>query len=697
MALKNKKGRPSTNLRDYYKKYSKEELDSAYLLLPIKDQLLLQKIYGKDLSSVDFSKISSQEKSRMYYIRKKLTKILDGTTSKEELIKRQSQSERVLSIKAYFYGYDWNIVEKAFEYLPQKSKELLIEAYGERLDEVKGFMKMPNYMRQRVRRARQKMKELVKKIENNEPIEMKKQQEEKKEEKEEPLLEYLKDFSPEQIQQGIEILPPNSQLLLKKAYGNDLSSININQLSADEKKRLLRLKRKLKHRIKTNYKPKRKDIRYHSLYDVFKMYSKEEIDKIVLSLDLKSLKLLRKTFGTTFEEDNHYFELSQEEKQELTNIREVIKRKLKETKQRPKKVQQTRTKKEVRSSKKSSTTKRVENKRSSYRPLSRIQEIRFIKKVKLSYYEDVEEDLQKKYLKYYFEVYPAKGEKYKNIIQEIKKVIKELEEEKDFERCVEKKKTLEDLRQKQQNLLKQYIEESKKQRDKFLVSNEGLIFLVANNYNNRDLVEELISEGHFGLMRALEKFDVEKGNKFSTYATRWIFQSINRFLKSKEKTIRIPEYRETEISKMNNTIDVLTVELSRNPTIEEIAQETGWPTEKIEELLENKYQFSSITNLSQTIFDDSETDLESILGTRDEQFQKVEDEIYFDEVLALLKKSYLTDQEIMIIEEIYGLGHTVKETSLQTELSEARISLIEQSALKKIRSNMNIQTYLKKY
>ena len=148
---------------------------------------------------------------------------------------------------------------------------------------------------------------------------------------------------------------------------------------------------------------------------------------------------------------------------------------------------------------------------------------------------------------------------------------------------------------------------------------------------------------------------------------------------------------------MNNTIDVLTVELSRNPTIEEIAQETGWPTEKVEELKENEYHFSSITNLSQTIFDDSETDLESILGTRDEQFQKVEDEIYFDEVLALLKKSYLTDQEIMIIEEIYGLGHTVKETSLQTGLSEARISLIEQSALKKIRSNMNIQTYLKKY
>lgn len=685
---RDKRGRPSINLRDYYKIYSKEELESAISLLPKKDQLLLQKVYGKDLSSVDFSKISPQEKSRMYYIRKKLTILLNGSISKEKLIKRKNQSERAQSIKVYFSEYDWDMVEKAFEYLPQKSKELLIEAYGEGLDEINGYMQMSNNMKQRVTRARQKMKKIIKKIENNEPIEIKKDKKVHKEKKEKSLLEYLKEYSTEQIQQGIENLSPNCRLLLKKAYGDDFSSININQLSEEEKKRLLRIKKKLKYRIKTNYKPKRKDIRYHSLYVFFEAYSKEEIDKIVLSLDLDSLKLLRKTFGSTLAEENHYFELSNDEKEELKNIRDLMKRKLQESRQIPKKKNPTKI---------SSNTKKVEKKRFSYRPLSRIQETRFLKKVKLSYYEDVEEDLQKKYLKYYFEVYPAKGEKYKNIIKEIKKIIKEIEEEKDYERCIGKKETLKQLRQKQQSLLKQYIEESKKHRDKFLMINEGLIHSKTKRFYNRDLADELTSEGQLGLMHALKKFDIEKGYKFSTYATGWISQSISRFFKSKEKIIRIPEYKETEISRMNDTIDRLTVELSRNPTIEEIAQEIGCTTEQIEELLENEYQFTNIANLGKRLFDDSGDDLESTLGVRDEQFQKVEDEIYFDEILAFLKKSYLTDLEIMVIKEIYGLGHTEKEISLQTGLSELRISLIEQSALNKIRSDIKVNSYLKRY
>ena len=122
-------------------------------------------------------------------------------------------------------------------------------------------------------------------------------------------------------------------------------------------------------------------------------------------------------------------------------------------------------------------------------------------------------------------------------------------------------------------------------RNHMIQANLRLVVKIAGDYNNFGLpLMDLISEGNIGLVKAVERFDPDKGGKLSTYAAWWIKQSIKRALANQGKTIRLPVHLVDKIAKMRKITAALAEELEREPTDEEIAYQMGLPTHKIAHL-----------------------------------------------------------------------------------------------------------------
>lgn len=240
-------------------------------------------------------------------------------------------------------------------------------------------------------------------------------------------------------------------------------------------------------------------------------------------------------------------------------------------------------------------------------------------------------------------------------------------------------------REEEEKLLLKVKEGDIEAKNKLIVSNLRLVISVAKNYMNKGMtLIDLISEGNFGLIRAIDKFDADKGFRFSTYAVWWIKQSITKALMSKGREIRIPSYKYDLLNKINKIVVEELMVSGDYPSNEFIGEKLNISPEKVANIL---IEFQEVMSLNESVGDNIFLE-DVVLNEKSENIEnQIINEIHREKIYEMLNG--LDEREKGILMRRYGLNgyeiHTLEQVGEAFNITRERVRQIEKKTLEKLR------------